>query len=140
LPLTRRYGVIYWQMNLMLEKIKNWLQHHFSSEEVKKPKTLSTSGYIGARRPGAPKKAVEKRPTAPESVEIEPAVEGRIESQGPGKNVLIRNRYVREDTGTHETLKILDDSMVDSGEETGLDPYNTGKFDRSKKWDQRFRK
>jgi hypothetical protein len=63
-----------------------------------------------------------------------------IESNGPGKNVLIRNKLLREDTGTHETLKILDDSLVDSGEETGLDPYNTGGFDRSKNWDRRFGK
>ena len=46
---------------------------------------------------------------------------GEIESNGPGKNVLIRNKFVREDTGTHETLKILDDSLVDSGEETGIE-------------------
>lgn len=52
---------------------------------------------------------------------------------------LIRNRYVREDTGTHETLKILDDSIIDSGEEEGFDPYNTGDFDRSRNWDRRFR-
>ena len=52
---------------------------------------------------------------------------------------LIRNRYVREDTGTHETLTILDDSMIDSGEEPGFDPYNTGDFDRSKNWERRFR-
>ena len=57
-----------------------------------------------------------------------------------GKNVLIRNKFLREDTGTHETLKILDDSIVDSGEETGIDPYNTGGFDRSKNWDKRFGK
>ena len=42
--------------------------------------------------------------------------------------------------GTHETLTLLDDSLVDSGEETGLDPYNTGGFDRSKNWDRRFGK
>ena len=65
----------------------------------------------------------------------------RIESLGPGKNVLIRNKYVREDTGTHETLKIIDeDTLLDTGEETGIDPYNTGGFDRSKNWDTRFRK
>lgn len=52
---------------------------------------------------------------------------------------LIRNPYVREDTGTHETLTILDDSMIDSGEEPGFDPYNTGDFDRSKNWERRFR-
>ena len=52
---------------------------------------------------------------------------------------LIRKKFVREDTGTHETLTILDDSIVDSGEETGIDPYNTGEFDRSKNWEKHLR-
>lgn len=124
----------------MFEKIKDWLQDHFSSEDAKKPTSLSAAGYIGPRPAAVPKNKVTKPPAARVTPEVEPALDGRIESQGPGKNVLIRNPYVREDTGTHETLKILDDSMIDSGEETGIDPYNTGKFDRSKKWDQRFRK
>ncbi len=76
----------------------------------------------------------------PEFVDTDEDLSSEIESNGPGKNVLIRNKFVREDTGTHETLKILDDSMVDSGEEAGLDPYNTGGFDRSKNWDRRFSK
>ena len=46
---------------------------------------------------------------------------------------------MRENTGTHETLKILDDSLVDDDEEAGIDPYNTGEFDRSRNWDKRFR-
>jgi hypothetical protein len=33
----------------------------------------------------------------------------------------------------------MDDSMVDSGDENGVDPYNSGEFDRSKNWDVRFR-
>ena len=76
----------------------------------------------------------------PEFVEADEELSTEVESDGTGKNALIRNKFVREDTGTHETLKILDDSMVDSGEETGLDPYNTGGFDRSKNWDRRFGK
>ncbi|MDJ0699845.1 MAG: hypothetical protein QNJ07_08320 [Woeseiaceae bacterium] len=75
----------------------------------------------------------------PDLVDVDPHLVGRIEDNGPGKNVLIRNKFVREETGTHETLKILDDSMIDTGEETGIDPYNTGGFDRSKNWDKRFR-
>ena len=63
-----------------------------------------------------------------------------IEEMGPGKNVLVRRRMLREESGTHETLKILDDSVVDGEEESGLDPYNTGRFDRSKYWDKRFLK
>jgi hypothetical protein len=42
---------------------------------------------------------------------------------------------VREDTGTHETLKIIDESLVVEEDEGGMDPYNTGRFDRSKSWD-----
>ena len=63
-----------------------------------------------------------------------------IESAGPGKNVLVRNKYVREDSGTHETLKILSDSPAFQANEDGFDPYNTGRFDRSKNWDKRFGK
>lgn len=66
-------------------------------------------------------------------------LEGEVDERGPGKNVRIRKKYVREDTGTHETLRILDDSALDTGEETGIDPYNTGNFDRSRNWDKRFR-
>jgi len=81
----------------------------------------------------------EQRELAPDFFETNRPVDRRIENIGPGKNVLIRNKYVREDTGTHETLKILDDSMLDSGDEDGIDPYNSGEFDRSKNWDKRFR-
>ncbi|MGB5164322.1 MAG: hypothetical protein WBN09_06335 [Woeseiaceae bacterium] len=75
----------------------------------------------------------------PEFVEIDPHLAGEIEDSGPGKNVLIRNKYVREDTGTHETLKILDDSILEDDDSDGIDPYNTGEFDRSRNWDKRFR-
>jgi hypothetical protein len=66
---------------------------------------------------------------------------GQIESRGPGKNVLIRNKYIREDTGTHETLKIVDEFEIDDVDDgQGIDPYNTGRFDRSKSWEKHFRK
>lgn len=82
-----------------------------------------------------PKQAVPKR--QPDYVNLDPRVGGRVEDRGPGKNVLIRNKYLREDSGTHETLKILDDSIIDTEEEEGFDPYNTGQFDRSRNWDRR---
>jgi hypothetical protein len=37
-------------------------------------------------------------------------------------------------------LKIIDESLLDSDDQGGFDPYNTGRFDRSKKWDSRSRK
>ena len=71
---------------------------------------------------------------ASETVTYSGTIEGKIVDGGPGKNVLVRSRYVREDTGTHETLKIIDDSILDEEDDTGADPYNTGRFDRSRSW------
>jgi len=124
----------------MIERFKNWLKDRFSANDASPQKDL---GRTGSFRPVSPKpaKPPKKVPRPnPDFVEVDSSLHSEVESQGPGKNVLIRNPYIREETGTHETLTILDDSIVDSGEETGIDPYNTGGFDRSKKWDQRFRK
>lgn len=64
---------------------------------------------------------------------------GVIDDLGPGKNVLRREPHISDDTGTQEMLSLLDDSPLDSGEPTGIDPYNSGEFDRSRYWDTRFR-
>ena len=125
------------QPKKMMEAIKNWLKSRFPAREGAKTDLRATNRVPVKHLRPSPKPAMEN---GPDIVEVDPELHGRIESLGPGKNVLIRNRFVREDSGTHETLKILDDSVLDSGEETGLDPYNTGRFDRSKNWDQRFRK
>lgn len=125
-----------------MKRFINWLTSRISPRKASPDPALKrtgahlrqTGGHTVSRIPGN-KPAVPKR--QPEYVELDPHVEGRIEDAGPGKNVLIRNRYLREDTGTHETLKILDDSMLDTDEEAGFDPYNTGQFDRSKNWDKR---
>ncbi len=125
-----------------MKRFLNWLSEKFSQKKAPARRELYRTGthlrQTGAHaRPkrSAPKQAVPRR--QPEYVDLDPRVEGRIEDLGPGKNVLIRNKYVREDTGTHETLKILDDSIIDTEEEEGIDPYNTGQFDRSKNWDKR---
>jgi hypothetical protein len=134
-----------------MKRFTNWLTSMISpkkaSSDSKRSKTgahlrktgshLAHTGGHTARRVAKPKQAVPR--SQPEYVELDPHVEGQIEDNGPGKNVLIRNKYVREDTGTHETLKILDDSMIDTKEEEGIDPYNTGQFDRSKNWDKRLK-
>jgi len=122
----------------MIEKLKNWFRTRFFGEEAPPPPRMSATGAHVSPRPAHPKKKI-PRPN-PEFVDANEDLSGKVVSGGPGKNVLIRNKYVREDTGTHETLKILDDSMVETGEETGDDPYNTGGFDRSKNWERRFGK
>lgn len=123
----------------MIKSLKNWFTNRFSEESPAPAPDLRKSGTNASPRPARPRQQEVPR-RKPEFVEADEKLAGRIESNGPGKNVLIRNKYVREDTGTHETLKILDDSIVDSGEETGIDPYNTGGFDRSRNWDKRFGK
>ena len=126
----------------MIKSIKNWLKERSSKEQPAAAPDLRKSGVHAAQRQPRPTKAAPKEVPrrTPEFVEADEVLADRIESNGPGKNVLIRNKFVREDTGTHETLKILDDSLGDSGEETGIDPYNTGGFDRSRNWDKRFGK
>lgn len=120
----------------MIEFFKKWFE---SKKERPTPRAIgerrSAARQTAAQNPQKPR----QRPPQPEAENLDPHVAGRIESNGPGKNVLVRNKYQREDTGTHETLRILDDSGDESGEESGIDPYNTGNFDRSKNWDKRFR-
>lgn len=136
----------------MFGRLRIWFKTRFSREEP--PPPVARSGAHVSPRPRVrpqhqPQPARQSRPQRqmpargqpePSNLDTQPRLDGQIESNGPGKNVLIRNRYVREETGTHETLKILDDSAVESGEESGIDPYNTGGFDRSRHWDKRFRK
>ncbi len=122
----------------MLRRLINW----FKGDSAPQRKTATQH-----RRRASAHAAVKTAAAHPEqwnpgatSVHHDPHFHGHVESRGPGKNVLVRNKYIREDTGTHETLKIVDDTLVDSGEEDGIDPYNSGEFDRSKNWNQRFRK
>lgn len=122
----------------MIEKLTNWMKGLFPGKNPVPPKAAHKKSYNQGLRPPSAKRDVPE--LTPEFKDGDQGTQDTVESLGPGKNVLIRNRHVREDTGTHETFKILDDSILDTGEEEGLDPYNTGSFDRSKKWDQRFRK
>lgn len=128
----------------MMNRLTNWLKSRISPrKESARPNLVQTGAHL--RQTGShirpkkttPKQAVPRR--QPEYVDLDPHVAGQIQDNGPGKNVLIRNKYVREDTGTHETLKILDDSIIDTEEVEGIDPYNTGQFDRSKNWDKRLK-
>ena len=112
-----------------MQRLMKWLVNMVFPE--KEPTTESLSRARTRVKP----LPVRQMPGKIETVEFNSGLGGQIEDGGPGKNVLIRNKYVREDTGTHETLKIIDDSILDSDEENGLDPYNTGRFDRAKSWD-----
>jgi hypothetical protein len=125
-----------------MQRLLNWLSSLISREKAAPRRDLSQTGAhlrrTGSHKSPRPARSGQAVPSRqPEFVDVEPHIEGRIDDLGPGKNVLIRNKYLREDTGTHETLKILDDSMIDTEEEEGVDPYNSGQFDRANNWKQR---
>lgn len=125
-----------------MRRFLDWLSSLTSRKDAAPRRGLDQTGAHLYRtgshrrpRPARPKQAVPER--QPEFVELDPNLHATIDDVGPGKNVLIRNKYLREDTGTHETLTILDDSIIDTEEEEGIDPYNSGQFDRSNNWKQR---
>lgn len=117
----------------MIGTFKKWFRGRPTS------KGKSATAARPADTTGERRSTTRDRRQGADYVDPDPDLSGSIEDDGPGKNKLVRNKYKREDTGTHETLTIVDDSVVDSGEETGIDPYNTGNFDRSRNWDKRFR-
>lgn len=129
----------------IMHRILTWLGTRFSAEQERpvadrvapaKSRPLNRALHAAPARKPAPSVNVQES----KLVELNTEVGGRIEDAGPGKNVLVRNKYAREDTGTGDSLKIIDDSlMIEAAEEDGFDPYNTGKFDRSSNW-QRVRK
>jgi hypothetical protein len=117
-----------------MKRFFNWLANKTPQQKASVRPKLTETG----RRAPHKKQALPQQ--QPEFVDLDDSFSGRVESIGPGKNVLIRNKYIREDTGTHEALTIVDDALIDSDEEAGLDPYNSGQFDRSRNWDKRFRR
>ena len=117
----------------MIKRLINWLTGGPAPESpspARESRRVSAHAALHARATPAP-----ARKPATDISDIGGRFDGHIENVGPGKNVLVRNKYVREDTGTHETLKIVDDTLKEQDEEFGADPYNTGRFDRSKSWD-----
>ena len=118
-----------------MKRFFNWLTNLFSTQATPPRQQLTRSGsYL--RQTNSQQQAVPQR--QPEYVNLDPSSAGGLVDGGPGKNVLARSKYIREDSGTHETLRILDDSITQP-DEIGTDPYDTGDFDRSKNWDKRFR-
>ncbi len=123
----------------MFQQFLKWLGTRLFPREA--PPASPRPVGVRVRPPSERPQAGAPRAAKREVVGFRSQVDGRIEEAGPGKNVLVRNRFVREDTGTHETLKILDETLLPpEEEEAGIDPYNTGRFDRAKHWETRFRK
>ena len=120
-----------------MKRLFEKLLERFSDEKPAQESVLRKATSQPRPKP-IPKKKVPTR-----KVDYSPQVSGKIADGGPGKNVFVPSKYHSEKTDADESLKILDDSLLDleNNEGDGIDPYNTGRFDRSKFWDAtRFRK
>ena len=121
-----------------MKRFFNWLADNISPQKAPPKPGLKQTGQHTIPKKAPAKQAVPR--SQPEYVEFDSKVDGQVDDAGPGKNVLRRNKYIREEAGTHETLSILDESAETDTTEDGIDPYNTGQFDRSRNWDKRFSK
>jgi hypothetical protein len=119
-----------------MKRFLTWLGSKLFPKEAKQESIL----YQTTRRGNAKSKRPTPKTPGGDKLDLDTTLGGHIEDGGPGKNVLVRNKYVRDDTGVHETLKIIDDSLAEDEDEAGGDPYNTGRFDLSKFWGSRKRK
>ena len=121
----------------MIRRLINWVKGETEPDDhemTQERRRVSAHAALHARATPAPARKPEK-----EIGEFGDSFEGRIENIGPGKNVLVRDKLTSDDTGTQEALKLLDDSPLDPKEPVGIDPYNSGEFDRSRHWNSRFR-
>jgi hypothetical protein len=128
-----------------MKRFLNWLADKISPEKASpKVSRYHATSEAGPRgKPVAAKTAKPKNSPDPDVVEFDASVNGRIDSAGPGKNVLRPHKLAGEDADDQEPLSIVGESGAQQNsddDEGGIDPYNTGKFDRSKNWDKRFRK
>lgn len=120
----------------MLRRLFNWIKGE--SDDL----PFTPAPQVRRRTTAHAAVQIDKRSSQTESEDfpsLQPPLDGYLESQGPGKNVLVQKKYIREDTGTYEALKIVDDADDGDPDAGGIDPYNSGQFDRSRHWDRRFR-
>jgi hypothetical protein len=130
----------------MFERLLNWFRSRDDDDdEIPEPAPLPNRS-VPAVRPAATRPVGTGRPTsanqapaAAAPVRVKTGLSGEIADLGAGKNVLVRGPDQRDDSGTHDALSIFGEEAKPTSEETGIDPYNTGKFDRSRHWDKRFR-
>lgn len=118
----------------MFQRFLKWLGKKLFPQEATAEPSLQQTG-VRVRPP-----RVRPAEPRPELVKFRAELGAQIADGGPGKNILVRSKFVREESGTHETLKILDSSLLTEEEPDGIDPYNTGRFDRGKSWEFRSRK
>jgi hypothetical protein len=115
----------------MFRLIKKWLGWHGedSSEDTNPVQ----------RVPMARARVAPARPRNKATSSARPGARGAIDNRVSGKPPAARPQAPGIDAKLADQLRILDEENAGDEIEPGLDPYNTGRFDRSKNWDKRFR-
>ncbi len=120
-----------------MKRFLKWLETKFSRHsavvEADEPHTP-----VGVRVRVKPKDIAEEEYRV--EVAFDAAVPGQVESDEPGKDVLMPDIYGFDDTNTQPALTILKESSYEVIELTGneviespgFDPYNSGSFETSK--------
>ena len=120
----------------MIKRLINWLKGDTTADTGRPSQRRRVSAHAALHARATPAPTPRQQPRI---LELGSGFEGRIENAGPGKNVLLSNADDIDDTGARESLRLFDDKPLDPDEPMGIDPYNSGEFDRSRHWDTRFR-
>jgi len=112
-----------------MKRFLKWLETKFSRHSAA-VEADEQHTPVGVRVRVKPKDIAEEE----YSVELafDASVPGRVESDEPGKDVLMPDIYGFDDTNIQPALTILKESSPDDSESTGFDPYNSGSFETSK--------
>ncbi|MDX1480220.1 MAG: hypothetical protein R3315_01010 [Woeseiaceae bacterium] len=103
-------------------------RHLRAAQVRRRTSAMETADKPPADRPGV------------EEFDADTELGSRIVDGGPGKNILVSSRYLRENSGAQDALSILDADDGRPSSTDGFDPYNTGRFDRSQNWSKHIRK
>ncbi len=118
----------------MFKRLIDWFRIQPEPHETSPADALRRTGAHALPRAATSTSAVPRR--QPEFVELDRNVTEGSDHHDTESGAPRRTKYVREDSGTHETLKIIDTSLDEQNDEDDVDPYNTGGFDRSRNWDK----
>ena len=118
-----------------MKRILNWLQAK-SSKQAAAPEAETFRMPVGVK--ATAEQSVKDEYTV--EVGFDPEVSGRIENNGPGKNVLTSGKYSGAEVTTVPDLQILDETQPGASYESGFNPYDTARFDTSKSWGTKSRK